>query len=264
MLAEYVTLSGRGERKRLTDRALRLNKDATAALLRGLFTAEGTVVDVGVKARYVGLDATSETMLQQVQTLLLGFGIKSTLYRNRRLTDRALLPDGEGSVEEVDVPQMHSLRITRRSRVRFEKEIGFYARKPQSRRARRVERGRPNLPRRPCRPGRRPDAFGGGARLRPHRAGHGPLCRERDRRPQLLRVHARGQLGVQPRPRSTSASSRSPTAPSTSSASGRRRASSSRRRRSWSTTRVTPPRRSRPTRTPSARSASASPTSARC
>ena len=132
MLAEYAVLDQPGVGKQLTDRALRLSKEATAALLRGLFTAEGTMVDVGAKAQYVGLDATSEIMLQQVQTLLLGFGIKSTLYRNRRLTDRALLPDDQGGVEEVDVPQMHSLRITRRSRVRFEKEIGFMRESPKA------------------------------------------------------------------------------------------------------------------------------------
>ena len=67
-----------------------------------------------------------------MQTLLLGFGIKSTVYRNRRLIDRALLPDGEGGVEEQDVRQMHSLRITRRSRVRFEKEIGFMRESPKA------------------------------------------------------------------------------------------------------------------------------------
>ena len=124
-LADYATLDGGSAAKRLADRALRLDRASTAALLRGLFTADGTVVDAGDKSQYVGLDSTSEGLLQQVQTLLLSFGIKSKLYRNRRLTDRALLPDGQGGLKDYAVQQMHSLRITRSGRVAFEEEVGF-------------------------------------------------------------------------------------------------------------------------------------------
>ena len=131
-LARYATLDAGSAGKRLADRALRLDRAATAALLRGLFTADGTVVDSGEKSQYVGLDSTSEALLQQVQTLLLSFGIKSKLYRNRRLTDRALLPDGQGGLKEYDVQQMHSLRITRSSRMLFQQEIGFMAESAKS------------------------------------------------------------------------------------------------------------------------------------
>jgi ribonucleoside-diphosphate reductase alpha chain len=124
-LAAYAILDAGSSGKRLADRALRLDRAATAALLRGLFTADGTVVDSGEKSQYVGLDSTSEALLQQVQTLLLSFGIKSKLYRNRRLADRALLPDGNGGIEEYAVQQMHSLRITRSSRMLFQQEVGF-------------------------------------------------------------------------------------------------------------------------------------------
>ncbi|WP_420455281.1 LAGLIDADG family homing endonuclease [Rubrivirga sp.] len=126
-LAEYAVLDAGSTGKRLSDRALRLDRASTAALLRGLFTADGTVVDSGDKSQYVGLDSTSEAMLSQVQTLLLSFGIKSKLYRNRRLTDRALLPDGQGGLKDYAVQQMHSLRVTRSGRVAFEEQIGFMA-----------------------------------------------------------------------------------------------------------------------------------------
>ena len=117
--------------KRLTRKALRtLGKNEMRSLLRGLFTADGTVADYGDKNQYVALDSTSEELLQQVQQLLLGFGIKAKIYRNRRVTDRAVLPDGKGGVKEYDVKQVHSLRVTSRSRVRFEEEIGFM---PESR-----------------------------------------------------------------------------------------------------------------------------------
>ena len=134
-LARWAVLDAGSAQKRLADRALRLDRASTAALLRGLFTADGTVVDSGDKSQYVGLDSTSEVLLSQVQTLLLSFGIKSKLYRNCRLTDRALLPDGRGGLADYPVQQMHSLRVTRSGRVRFEEAVGFM---PESDKAERL------------------------------------------------------------------------------------------------------------------------------
>jgi ribonucleoside-diphosphate reductase alpha chain len=125
MLRRYAVLDAGSAAKRLTDLALTLDREATAALLRGLFTADGTVADYGEKSQFVSLDSTSLELLQQVQVLLLSFGIKSKLYRNRRLTDVSLLPDGLGGYKQYPVQQMHSLRITRSSRVEFERHIGF-------------------------------------------------------------------------------------------------------------------------------------------
>ncbi|WP_022836004.1 LAGLIDADG family homing endonuclease [Salisaeta longa] len=132
LLDRYVVLDEGSSAKRLKDTAFALDRESMAALLRGLFTADGTVVDNADKSQYVGLDSTSETLLEQVQTLLLGFGIKGKLYRNRRLTSRALMPDGKGGLKEYDVKQLHSLRITRSSRVRFAEEIGFMAESQKS------------------------------------------------------------------------------------------------------------------------------------
>jgi ribonucleoside-diphosphate reductase alpha chain len=132
MLDRYVVLREGSSKKRLTETALRLNRASTAALLRGLYTADGTVADYSEKSQYVSLDSTSEELLQQVQVLLLGFGIKSKMYRNRRLTDTAMLPDGQGGMKEYRVQQMHSLRISRSSRVTFEEEIGFMAESPKA------------------------------------------------------------------------------------------------------------------------------------
>jgi ribonucleoside-diphosphate reductase alpha chain len=66
-------------------------------------------------------------MLRQTQLLLLQFGIKAKLYRNRRVAGQtiALLPDGKGGTREYPVGQIHSLRISRSSRFVFEREIGF-------------------------------------------------------------------------------------------------------------------------------------------
>jgi ribonucleoside-diphosphate reductase alpha chain len=72
------------------------------------------------------LDSSSIELLQQVQLLLLSFGIKAKLYRNRRNgVTTSMLPDGHGGYAAYPVREMHSLRITRSSRAIFEREIGF-------------------------------------------------------------------------------------------------------------------------------------------
>ena len=126
-----------------------LDRASLAAVLRGLFTADGTVVDSGEKSQYVGLDSTSLELLVQVQRMLLGFGIKARIYENRRggqLT--SILPDGKGGSKAYPVREMHSLRITRSSRRAFEREIGFVPGEPEGRGARRPERQCRDLQRR--------------------------------------------------------------------------------------------------------------------
>ncbi|MCS6848009.1 MAG: LAGLIDADG family homing endonuclease [Anaerolineae bacterium] len=123
----FAVLDEGSTRKQFTAEAFSLDRQSMAALLRGLFTADGTVANYGEKSQYVSLDSTSETLLRQVQLMLLAFGIKSKLYRNRRLAGQTvtMLPDGKGGLREYPVEQVHSLRISRSSRQRFEQEIGF-------------------------------------------------------------------------------------------------------------------------------------------
>ncbi|MEM1041006.1 MAG: LAGLIDADG family homing endonuclease [Bacteroidota bacterium] len=124
--ASYAIFDADASAQRLTDRALRLDRSGAAALLRGLFTAAGVVVNYGNRSQYVGLNSTSEELLQQVQLLLLNFGIRSKIVRNRRPLGQmtALIPDGE-ELREQKIDQMHSLRICRSSRMQFQQEIGF-------------------------------------------------------------------------------------------------------------------------------------------
>jgi len=132
-LEQFAVLDKGSERKAFTDKVFQLARPEQAALLRGLFTADGTVANYGDKSQYVALDSTSLELLRQVQLLLLNFGVKSKIYENRRAGDLvALLPDGNGGAKEYRVQQIHSLRISRSSRVRFEEEIGFM---PQSAKA---------------------------------------------------------------------------------------------------------------------------------
>ncbi|MBI4126746.1 MAG: vitamin B12-dependent ribonucleotide reductase, partial [Deltaproteobacteria bacterium] len=123
----YAVLDKGSDRKAFLSSAFELDRASTAALLRGLFTTDGTVANYGEKSQYVALDSTSLTLLRQVQKLLLSFGIKSKLYENRRggLTE-SLLPDGCGGLKTYTVKEMHSLRISRSSRILFEEAIGFH------------------------------------------------------------------------------------------------------------------------------------------
>ena len=126
-LAALAVLDRGSENKKFTDAVFALDRRSIAAILRGLFTTDGTVANYGDKSQYVALDSTSLELLRQVQLLLLGFGIKAKVYENRRAIGHtwARLPDGKGGHAEYPVRQMHSLRISRASRVVFEQSIGF-------------------------------------------------------------------------------------------------------------------------------------------
>ncbi len=126
LLSRYAVLDQGSARKKFRDLIYRLDRDSTAAVLRGLFTADGTVVNYGGTSQYVSLDSSSLLLLHQVQHLLLSFGIKSKLYKNRRIDISSMCPDGRGGFARYDVLQMHALRISGTSRVAFEQEIGFH------------------------------------------------------------------------------------------------------------------------------------------
>lgn len=121
-LREYAVLDKLSDNKALTDRSLTLSKQSTKHLLRGLFQTDGTVANYSDKSQYIALDSTSVLLLEQVQLLLLKFGIKSKLYSNRRNgKTRQVFPGGT----EYTVKEMFSLRVSKTSRVKFESEIGF-------------------------------------------------------------------------------------------------------------------------------------------
>jgi len=132
-LVRFAVLDAGSERKVFNPVAFALDKPSLAAVLRGVFTADGTVAHYGDKSQYVSLDSTSLELLQQTQLMLLSFGIKAKLYRDRRPAGQtmALLPDGKGGRKEYAVQQLHSLRISKASRLVFEKEIGFLPGSPK-------------------------------------------------------------------------------------------------------------------------------------
>ncbi|MCC7021976.1 MAG: vitamin B12-dependent ribonucleotide reductase [Thermomicrobiales bacterium] len=127
LVARYTVIDRGAAEKRFTDEVYSLDRASQAALLRGLFTTDGTVADYGEKSQYVSLDSTSLPLLEQVQVMLLAFGIKAKLYRDRLAATMQELPGGVYQRQA-----MHSLRISRSSRIAFEREIGFMSESPKA------------------------------------------------------------------------------------------------------------------------------------
>ena len=137
LFKEFAVLGEGSSRKQFTPAVYELDKPTLAAVLRGLFTADGTVANYGDKSQYISLDSTSQGLLQQVQMLLLSFGIKAKIYTERRGgKTEAMLPNSARQPQQYAVQEMHSLRISKASRLIFEREIGFDAASAKSARLR--------------------------------------------------------------------------------------------------------------------------------
>ncbi len=104
-VSTYVTMTGGNANRHFTDAIYALDRGSIAAVLRALFTADGTVADFLDAAPYVSLDSSSSKLLAQVQHLLLSFGVKATVYQNPLRT--------------------HSLKIAPSCQEAFHRAIGF-------------------------------------------------------------------------------------------------------------------------------------------
>jgi ribonucleoside-diphosphate reductase alpha chain len=123
---QMIDLTLQSHEKRISNQIFNLTLSEQKYVLQGLFTADGTVANYGEKSQYISLDSTSLGLIKDAQLMLLGFGIKSKIYLNRRAgKTKALLPDGKEGMKEYSVKEVHSLRISRDSRIKFEKLIGF-------------------------------------------------------------------------------------------------------------------------------------------
>lgn len=104
---------------------LRGCEEMQRGFLQALFTADGQVsgtLDKGVSVR---LSSISDKLLEDVQRLLLNFGIASVIYRDRRPAMRRLLPDGRGGMAEFDTQPYHDLVVSQDNLLRFRNEVGF-------------------------------------------------------------------------------------------------------------------------------------------
>jgi ribonucleoside-diphosphate reductase alpha chain len=110
------------ERKRLAPAVYELDRPSLAALLRGLFTADGTNLHDGAQ---IVLSSCSKDLLHQVQLLLLSFGIKSVLEHNSKNGLAAIL-SGDADPRDYRIDDVSVLKISRASCRLFEREIGFH------------------------------------------------------------------------------------------------------------------------------------------
>ena len=101
--------------------------DIAAAFLRGLFDADGCVVNQVVKGtRYVGLGSRSEELLLGVQEMLASMGIAARIYRTgtKKESFRYTRRDGSTVTYGSDGPSF-DLRISGRHIQRFATIVGF-------------------------------------------------------------------------------------------------------------------------------------------
>jgi ribonucleoside-diphosphate reductase alpha chain len=125
-IAELAEIEPDVSDRHFTDAVFNLDKPSQAAILRGLYTLHGSVVHFQDE-HYVSLSCASVKLLEQVQLLLLGFGIRSSLWLCRRALGQVITVSSgnQSSMDKCLVEETHLLQICRASRVRFEEEIGF-------------------------------------------------------------------------------------------------------------------------------------------
>ncbi len=100
--------------------------------LKALFTADGCVQGTIEKGCSVGLAHSSLKLLQDVQQILLNFGIASEIYENRRDGHDKLLPDGKTGEKLYRFKALHELMISKDNLIRFKNEIGFLTKEKQN------------------------------------------------------------------------------------------------------------------------------------
>ncbi|MHB2034432.1 MAG: ribonucleotide reductase N-terminal alpha domain-containing protein [Gemmatimonadaceae bacterium] len=114
-----------GEEKRVPSSIWRASREAVIGFLQGMFTADGTVNISGhSKTCSVRLASSNRPLLEEVQLLLLNFGIVSRLY-HRRDAHTKLMPDGHGGERSYECREQFELIIDKENRDRFVRTIGF-------------------------------------------------------------------------------------------------------------------------------------------
>ncbi len=111
--------------KTITAAMEQASSDFQAALLRGLFDADGSVQGTQDKGVSVRLTQVHLLTLEAVQRMLQRFGIVSTIYADRRPAGKRLLPDGRGGEREYPHQAVHDLVIALENLQVFADRIGF-------------------------------------------------------------------------------------------------------------------------------------------
>lgn len=119
--------TGRAHEKRVPASVFTAPVEVQRAFLRGLFGADGCVVN-GATTRYAGLGTASEGMARDVQRLLSAFGVRASIYRLQKRDPQSFRYERrDGSQAEYRTRPWCDLRIMGRDLERFADEVGFSA-----------------------------------------------------------------------------------------------------------------------------------------
>ena len=113
-----------GEKHRVPLRVWSGDKDTVSAFLRGLYTTDGSVQCYG-SAATIALGQVSKTLLEEVQTILTQFGIRSTIHPLNK-AGRQLMNNGRGGMSEYERSDSWRLVFSSRENLLlFQENIGF-------------------------------------------------------------------------------------------------------------------------------------------
>lgn len=130
LAAEHKLLE---DKLQVPDSVFQGSKQMQLGFLQAIFTADGHVEVGDNKSRgAVVLTSKSRRLLQDVQQLLLNFGIYSRLCNDGKTARVTGLPNGRGGAQDYFVSGHHDLRITSGSAVIFAEEIGFLTTEKQA------------------------------------------------------------------------------------------------------------------------------------
>ena len=127
LLAGLGISSSRSSEKVLPEAVFEAPEDAVTAFLRGLFDADGCVVNqVDKGTRYVGLGSRSQELLLGVQELLASLGIAGRIHRTGAKAESFAYTRSDGTQARYgsDGPS-YDLRLSGRHIARFRAVVGF-------------------------------------------------------------------------------------------------------------------------------------------
>jgi ribonucleoside-diphosphate reductase alpha chain len=130
--ASLGILSVSAHEKRVPASVWQAPREAVVGFLQGLFSADGSVQrNVKKKDCTVRLASSSAALLEEVQLLLLNFGIVSRIYKRRDAMERPM-PNGKGGHKSYRAQTQYELVIGKANRDRFARIIGFADSKKQA------------------------------------------------------------------------------------------------------------------------------------
>ena len=114
-----------GDKHHVPEKVLTGTEGMQVGFLRGLFSADGHVSSNPRKGARISLTSTSETMLQDVQKILLNLGIACRIYMDRKAPQAKEMPDGKGGTKEYKTQGFHELAISKTNIQRFAERVKF-------------------------------------------------------------------------------------------------------------------------------------------